>query len=211
MASILIVCTGNICRSPMAEGILRQLLAERGAGEIRVDSAGVAGWQDQPATQEAILAMQERGIDIAPHLARRLGRQMIDAADLIVGMTIEHRDTVAKLSPAAAARTFTLKELVGLLERSDLDAPPGDSSRPEDRLRLAVLAAERVRSEQGRPEVADGDVADPLGLGLEAYRAAAWEIGEFSARLADAIFGPGPDIGPIERVAAERSPAGERE
>jgi glycine hydroxymethyltransferase len=209
MASILIVCTGNICRSPMAEGILRQLLAERGAEEIGVESAGLAGWQEQPATEQAILAMQERGIDIAPHLARRLGRPMIDAAILIVGMTIEHRDTVAKVSPGAAARTFTLKELVGLLERSDLGGPSTDSSTPEDRLRQAVEAADRVRSEQGPPEVADEDVADPLGLGLEAYRATAWEIGELSVRLADAIFGPALDAGSVERAAAERSPAGE--
>lgn len=211
MASILIVCTGNICRSPMAEGILRGLLAERGAAEIAVESAGVAGWEEQPATQEAILAMQERDIDITGHLARRLGRRMIDAAELIVGMTAEHRDTVARVSPQAAARTFTLKELVNLLERSDLDPTSDGPSRSEDRLRQAVEAADRVRTEQGLPEVFDDDVADPLGLGLEAYRAAAWEVGEFSVRLADAIFGPAAEADRDGRVAAESSPAGERE
>jgi protein-tyrosine phosphatase len=211
MASILIVCTGNICRSPMAEGFLRQLLAERGAAEVAVSSAGVVGWQEQPATQEAILAMQERGIDITEHLARRLGRQMIDTADLIVGMTVEHREAVARASTDAAARTFTLKELVGLLERSELDLAVDGSAGPEERLRRAVEAADRVRSEGGRPDVADEDVADPLGLSLEAYRAAAWEVGEFSVRLANAIFGPAAGDEGEERATAEARAAGERE
>jgi protein-tyrosine-phosphatase len=211
MASILIVCTGNICRSPMAEGILRQLLAERGAGHIRVESAGVAGWQDSPPTEEAIMAMLERGIDITSHMARRLGRLMIDSADLIVAMTTDHRDAVARVSQGAAARTFTLKELVSLLEQSDLDATADGSTTPEVRLRRAVEAAHRVRSEGHRPRLSDEDVSDPLGLGLEAYRAAAWEVGEFSVRLANAVFGPAVGDESAEQMAAEPSRAGERE
>jgi protein-tyrosine phosphatase len=211
MASILIVCTGNICRSPMAEGILRQLLSERGAEDIRVESAGVAGWQDSPPTGEAIMAMMEREIDITGHLARRLGRQMIESSDLIVAMTADHRDAVARISPGAAARTFTLKELVDLLERSGLDATDDGSSDPQERLRRAVEAADRARADEERPELLDQDVADPLGLGIEAYRAAAWEVGEFSVRLANAVFGPAGGEEPDARVAAEPSPAGERE
>jgi protein-tyrosine phosphatase len=210
MASILIVCTGNICRSPMAEGLLRQLLAERGAGDVTVESAGVSGWQDQPATPEAVMAMQERGIDIAPHLARRLGRQMIESADLILAMTADHRNAVAGVSPQAAARTFTLKELVSLLDRAGPNVTDDDAAGSADKLRWAVEAAGKVRSEE-RPDLSDEDVADPLGLGIEAYRAAAWEIGEFSTRLAEAIFGPAIEAEPATRLVAERSPAGERE
>jgi protein-tyrosine-phosphatase len=211
MASILIVCTGNICRSPMAEGILRQLLSERGAADIRVGSAGVAGWQDSPPTGEAIMAMMERGIDISGHLARRLGRQMIESSELIVAMTADHRDAVARVAPGAAERTFTLKELVRLLDRSDLDVKNDGSSPSEERLRRAIETAQRVRAEEERPELLDEDVADPLGLGLEAYRAAAWEVGEFSVRLANAVFGPASEAESEGRMTAEPSPAGERE
>src|SRR2546422_7739588 len=119
MARILLVCTGNICRSPMAEGFLRQLLDERGAGEVEVSSAGVQSWDDSPATPEAVRALQERGIDISDHLAQRLNRSLIEEADLVLGMAGDHRDAVVRIVPGAADRTFTLKEFVQLLELGD--------------------------------------------------------------------------------------------
>src|SRR3989442_1673698 len=198
MARILLVCTGNICRSPMAEGFLRQLLDERAAGEVEVSSAGVQSWDDSPATPEAVRALQERGIDISNHLARRLTRNLIEESELVLAMAADHRDAVLRLAPGAVDRTFTLKEFVQLLDQADDSGMAGDAARgrtwegpePDARLRAAAAAASGERSRPDRRTITDEDVADPLGLGIEAFRAAAWELGELCQRMANAVFGP---------------------
>src|SRR6266581_4207804 len=99
MGGILLVCTGNICRSPMAFGFLRQLLRERGASSIALQSAGVQAWDDSPPTPEAVEALWERGIDISDHTARRLNRGLIEEADLILAMAADHRDATQRIVP----------------------------------------------------------------------------------------------------------------
>jgi glycine hydroxymethyltransferase len=202
MATILLVCTGNICRSPMAQGFLRQLLAQRGAEDITVESAGTTGWDDSPATAEGVAALRERGIDISRHRARRLQRRMIENADLVLAMSSEHRDAIRRLSPNAAPRTFTLKELVHLVEEAQPRASEGPA---ESRLRALASAASAQRN--GRPtDVTDEDVADPLGLGIESFRAVAWELESFSQRLVDALY-PTP-VRPPATPKASRSAGG---
>src|SRR5512143_3066961 len=116
MASILVVCTGNVCRSPIAEGLLRHaLLGRAGAAAPAVSSAGTAGWEGSAAMPESQLAARELGVDIGAHVARRLTADHVAGADLVVGMAGEHRETVSALGPDVAERTFTLKELVRLL------------------------------------------------------------------------------------------------
>jgi protein-tyrosine-phosphatase len=201
VATILVVCTGNICRSPMAEGLLRQRLFERGILDVDVESAGVAGWEDSPATSEAVKAVAEYGVDISEHLARRLSGSMADRADLIIAMCEEHADAVARLLPEAAPRTFTLKELVNLLD--DVSLPPIDPTEPEhvrDRLDQVVSGADALRF-AGARHLPDPDIADPLGLGLEAYRATAWELGELVDRLMAAVF-PDEQAPPADAIPA---------
>jgi hypothetical protein len=89
-------------------------------------------------------------------------------------MTAEQRDEVLEASPELASKTFTLKELVALL--GALPPAGGDPSR--DALAARVEDADRLRQEGTGPVPADEDVADPLGLGMEAYRATSWEIEE---------------------------------
>jgi glycine hydroxymethyltransferase len=211
---VLFVCTGNICRSPMAQGYLDELLRERGGLEFQVESAGVFGWEDSPAANESVLALQEQGIDISSHVARRLNRPMVERADVVVAMAAEHRDAVVRLSPASAARTFTLKELVYLLDRLNGSAPPPGS--PEERTRQAIAAAAALR-DAGPMDLFDEDVGDPLGLGIEAFRATAWEIGGYVERLVDGLLGSLDPDGPAPfndpygvwstRGATETSPA----
>jgi glycine hydroxymethyltransferase len=182
----------------MAEGFLRQALTDRGYRGIGVASAGVSGWDESPAVPEAVEALRERGIAIDTHLGRHLSRAMIESADLVIAMSGEHRTAILQLAPSAASRTFTLKELVYLLGNLLEDIPAGD---PESRMRQAVRAASRLRDEATLEELGDEDIADPLGLGLESFRATAWELGELTPRLVDGLFGPAP-----EEAAATEAP-----
>lgn len=184
MTSILVVCTGNICRSPIAEGMIRNALAARfGADAPTVSSAGTWGIEGAEATPEAVKAAAERGVVIAQHRARRLSTERAREADLVIGMGTEHRDAVAD-DLDVASRTFTLKELVRLLE----SLPPARLAGL-DGLAERVAAADDARRGgfQGNPF--DEDVADPIGLPLQSYRAIAWELDEWIARLIDGLFG----------------------
>src|SRR5438034_3397722 len=172
----------------MAEGYLRRLLHERGIDGISVESAGVSGWEDSPATPEAVQALQEKGIDISEHRARRLDRGMVERADLIVAMASEHRDAVGELVPSATARTFTLKELVYLLGKDPDPSGIGPRS-PMSRVRARVERANALRANVQDGEITDEDVSDPLGLGIESFRASAWELEGLSERLVAQLFG----------------------
>ena len=95
--NILMVCTGNICRSPMAEGLLRQQLSQQsGHPRARVHSAGTHGLDGEPAAPYAIQAAAEMGADITAHRARSLDREMVLGADLILVMEPFHREIIAR-------------------------------------------------------------------------------------------------------------------
>jgi protein-tyrosine phosphatase len=191
MAAVLVVCTGNVCRSPVAEGLVRAAMQARFGGSApTVASAGVAGWRGSRADAHSIESLAERGIDISSHRGRRLEEADVDDAVVVLAMAYEHRDAVVTLVPQAVDRTFTLKELVRLLEA--LPAPAHDDGDPTQRLRQRVEAAAALRRGgfEGNPH--DEDVADPLGLPLEAFRAMTWELGEWVDRLDAALFGLEP-------------------
>lgn len=111
--TVLLVCTGNTCRSPMAEGIARDMIAKQlgvdtaglaDAG-VTVKSAGAYAYGGSPATAEAVRAVASLGIDIQNHRATALTRELVDEADVIYCMTAGHREAVLELSPPAAAKT----------------------------------------------------------------------------------------------------------
>ena len=188
MTSILVVCSGNICRSPVAEGLLRRGVQRRfGSDAPTVSSAGTIGLEGSPATPESVQAASERGIDISAHVARRLTEAMIERADLLVCMAAEHRTAIATRLPSALDRTFTLKELARLLEH---DAPAAPTSGDALGARIATAAATRRGGAPRNPY--DEDIVDPLGMPLETYRAIAWELDEWIDRLLAGLFGPVP-------------------
>jgi protein-tyrosine phosphatase len=193
MTSILVVCTGNVCRSPIAEGLLRDALARRfGDRAPSVSSAGTAGWEGSEAMPESVRAALELGIDITAHRGRRLSTTMLLDADLVLCMAAEHRDALIAEVPEAAGRTFTLKELVRLLE----PLPQAGEGAAPWTLAPRVARAASAREANSDPPHLDEDVADPLGQPLGAFRAVAWELEQWVSRLVDGLFGPVVQIDP---------------
>jgi len=189
MGLVLVVCTGNICRSPLGEGFVRRALQARLAGSApEVRSAGTAGLEGSVATRGSVEAGAERGLDVSGHEARRLREPMIDEAVLIVTMTAAHRDEVTAMSPSAGPRTFTLKELTRLAEA--LPAPDGVPDLP-----ARISQADSLRRSGFRGNPYDEDIADPLGMSLDMYRAIAWEIEEQADRMVEALVGRGTSEG----------------
>lgn len=188
MASILVVCTGNICRSPMAEGFLRRELQERfPEGGLDVVSAGTIGWEGSPAVGESIEAASERGVDIREHRARVLEPELILDADLVIGMTTEHSDATAAMVPQSRPRAFTLKEAVRLAEGLPIPRLMGSFDEEALKARVEQANALRVGGFEGNPH--DEDIVDPLGLPVETFRAVAWEIDTLCVRLVEGLFG----------------------
>jgi len=127
MKTILFVCTGNICRSPMAEGLFRH--AVRGRTDYKVVSAGVGAVDGQLASDHAVHALQEIGIDISRHRSRHLTAELVQQADYIFGMTHSHVDAITLLYPQAAEKTFLLREFDETLDpyENDISDPIGGS------------------------------------------------------------------------------------
>src|SRR5262249_33947066 len=115
------VCTGNVCRSPMAEGLARQLL--RGRNDIQVASAGVGAMPDAPPSPYAVEAMADVGIDIAHYLSQPISPELIDKSAFIFGMTRSHVESLQLLFPWAAEKTFLLREFDDSIHPFEKDIP----------------------------------------------------------------------------------------
>src|SRR5256885_1724287 len=171
MKTILFVCTGNICRSPMAEGIFRR--AVEGRGTYRVLSAGLGAMEGQPPSIYAVQAVRELGIDISGQRSRMLTPDMVQQADYIFGMTHSHIDTVMLLYPHAAEKTFLLREFDETLDifEKDISDPIGGSYEVylncRDQIEQGLPSLLRFIEQGGGASSGAGDKMAAIALGAD--------------------------------------------
>lgn len=175
--SVLLVSTGNVCRSPLAERILgAQLQAAFGVGAFRCESAGTWGHVGASMEPHAAAVLRERGLDPGGFTARELGPNQVLAADLILGATREHREQVRLLDPYAVGRTFSLREFNRFAREVDpATLPTGD---PATRARVLVDRVAMARTPRPGPGVPEDDIPDPFGAPLHVFRLCAEAVAE---------------------------------
>lgn len=175
--NILLVCTANICRSPIAQELLRARLVE----DLRsgITSAGFlrAG---MPAHPHAIRVMKERGLDLTAHSSQKVGSAIENLPDLVLVMERQHRNALLDLDSRLRERTFTIREFARL---SEIEGPRQEAEDLAGYLRRvgagrSTLPAPREKSE---------DIADPIGQRRAAFEKCARELDGELARIAQAL------------------------
>ncbi len=134
---ILIVCTGNVCRSPLAAAMLKQRLAERGRTDVEVVSAGTAAADGEPASEGSYLVALEHGVDLSAHAARLLTRRDVDDADLILCMSEHHVQRCGELG--GTGRAHLLGSYAGRKGRDAIVEDPFGGDLREYRTTYAQL------------------------------------------------------------------------
>lgn len=175
---VLVVCTANVCRSPIAERLLARHLADRGV-EAVVTSAGVRGGR-LPVHEDTALAARRVDLDLRNHTSRLLAAEMIatEGADLIIGMTREHLREIVALDPRAWPRTFTLKELARRSYEVSASGSVGEW--------IAVASEGRKAADLMVPS-ADDDLDDPYGGPPRGHVEMVGEVDSLTETIAGAL------------------------
>ncbi len=184
---ILIVCTANICRSPLAEHLLRLALeADRDQpdrSEFVVRSAGTQGWDGSEMDAAAAEELRRLGGDPTGFLAKSLSPCDCEAADLILTATLAHRVAVLQEVPQALKRTFTLLEFAHLVSRLDeVREATGETHQ----------LVSRAAATRGAAELDAYDVLDPYGAAPDFHRKTAELVDDAVRSIAAALTGRTP-------------------
>jgi protein-tyrosine-phosphatase len=178
MRRILIVCTGNTCRSPMAESMLKDLAARNGKS-LEVRSAGIAALSGRPVSPHAVQTLKKRNLSV-PGPSTMLSPGDIAWADLILTLTTGHKRAILERHPEAVCKTFTLKEYAIRGEAAMDDIAEAERLYSEWQVRQALgqdlSDAERARLFELQRRIPDFDIADPFGGPLAFYEQCADEI-----------------------------------
>ncbi|MXM63488.1 low molecular weight phosphatase family protein [Streptomyces sp. HUCO-GS316] len=179
---VLVVCTGNLYRSPLAEWLLRQRLLDA-RPVIRLSSAGTRALTGTPIAATAASFLLERGADASGTSSRRLTKDLVENSDLVLGAATEHREAAVRLSPVwALTRAFTLSEFARLVRAEDASGVADPAARFKA---LVRGAAARRGSERVRP--GEDDIEDPLGAHPEEVRDCLVRIEGLVERIAAAV------------------------
>lgn len=183
--TILLVCTANICRSPMAEHLLRGALeaapASSGRPRFQLSSAGVRGWDNASMDPAAAAELRRLGGDPSAFRSRSFTASQAEGADLILTATVEHRRHVLREAPRTLRRTFTLLEFAHLV--SAVGAVTRAVGDP-------VEVVRRASASRGAARLDVCDVADPYGLSFRAHRETAESLKAVTQTIADALLAP---------------------
>ena len=183
LTGVLFLCTGNICRSPVAEALLRHRLAKAGV-EATVRSAGLLD-SGIRASAHGVDVLAGRGIDLSAHRSQTMTADLLTSADLIVAMAREHVREAVVTVPAVFPRTFTLRELV----RRGADVGPRLPDQPLDRW-LSYLHAGRTTGGLLGRSVVD-DVEDPIGQPRPAYERMVGDLEVLIDDMVGLVWGEG--------------------
>lgn len=168
---ILTVCTGNICRSPVAERLLQKGLDDRHPGQFIVSSAGTSALVGQGMQPLSAQIAQSHGANSENFRSRQLTPAMVREANLILALTAEHRTRILQLAPVALKRTFTVRELGRMLEHLALENSVRiDNGDAAAAWRTIPAAAAAVRHVTLADHPSDDDVADPYRRDTSVYR-----------------------------------------
>jgi protein-tyrosine-phosphatase len=171
MFSIVFVCTGNTCRSPMAADLGRRYLVPLGP-EVEVSSAGLWATDGQPAAPHAQSIVHEMGGDLGGHRSRPVTPELMASSALVLTMTRRHKEELLHLQPGLGEKVFTLAEFSGVARGQDVEDPIGGPRalyerayfQLEEYVRAAVprvkerVLAERARRAQSAPNASDGSL-----------------------------------------------------
>lgn len=186
---VLVVCTGNICRSPLIERVLQRALDERwGTGAVRVRSAGTMGLEGCPMDERAARHLVALGGDPEGFVARRLTKDLVASSDLVLTATREHRGKVVQLYPRALRYAFSYLDFADLARHLPDEELPRVETGPEWVAEATrILAARRGLRAPLEPHLAD--IVDPYRRDDAVYEQMVAQVREATPHVVRALTG----------------------